>query len=430
MKHISDESEISQVLKSRKNMFLTGSAGSGKSYLAARFGETIPFAVMTATTGIAALNIGGETIHRFLGIGISARSEEAGRIISKWERIKASRSPWDVAKWNVMKCLNTIIIDEVSMLRRDQFELIDIVLSYVKDNPLPFGGIKVVLVGDFFQLPPVVTATDLFKFKDLKEPFCFQSKLWQQAALESFNLTSNYRQGEGDFLDALEKIRVGNITKDVEDLLNSRVNAKLNISMEPIKLFSHKIDVAKENIDCLKKLPGEKYVSEAEFDGKEYDVNILKKECPAETNLYFCKGAQIMMLTNDPSKRWVNGTMAIIRNTNPLSIQLSSGLTTTIDLHTWERVVPHVDPKTETITMVKMAIMRQYPFAIAYSSSVHKSQGLTLDYVDVDLTKCFTHGQFYTALSRVKTLSGLTIRGWNKCSSMIDNNVLKFYNDV
>ena len=238
MENISDETGVLPALKAKRNTFLTGSAGSGKTYLASKFAETAPDAVLTATTGVAALNIGGETIHRFLGIGISSRQEEAGKIMAKWEKIKWSSAPWDVSRWQTIQHLKTLIVDEVSMLRRDQFELIDIVLSYVKDNPLPFGGIQVVLVGDFFQLPPVVTEWDLRKFQDLKEPFCFQSNIWDQAGLQSFNLTSNYRQGEGDFLEALEKLRVGNVTKEVEDLLASRVNAKLNIPMQPVKLFS------------------------------------------------------------------------------------------------------------------------------------------------------------------------------------------------
>jgi ATP-dependent DNA helicase PIF1 len=427
MKHVSDETEILPALKSHQNVFITGSAGSGKTYLASKFGETSPNTIVTATTGIAALNIGGETIHRFLGIGTCARPEEAGKIIGKWERIKSSRTPWDVARCNIMKNLSTLIIDEVSMLRRDQFELIDVVLSNIKDNPLAFGGIQIIPVGDFFQLPPVVTTTDAYRYKDLKEPFCFQSDLWAQASLESFNLTSNYRQGEGEFLDALEQIRIGKISKDVEDLFKSRVNITLNIPMEPVKLFSHKLTVGKENIDCLKQLPGEKYVSEAEFRGKEYDIDVLKKECPAEVSLYFCKGAQVMMLTNDLAHKWVNGTMGIIRETDPLSIQLSSGLTVLVDLHTWERTVPHIDPKTGDVTSVKVAEMMQYPFKLAYATTIHKSQGLTLDYIDIDLSNCFAPGQAYVALSRAKTLEGLRLRGWNKNSIKVDKRVLDFY---
>ncbi len=426
MKNTPDEIEILASLKSRQNTFITGSAGSGKTYLASKYAEAHPYIVKTATTGVAALNIGGETIHRFAGIGIFNRPQDAGRIMGRWDKIKKSSAPWDVARWNLIKSTNAIIIDEISMLRRDQFELIDITLSYVKDNSLPFGGVQIILAGDFLQLPPVVSGYDTLAFKDLSDPYCFQSDLWNQASLQSFNLTSNYRQEDGPFLDALEKIRVGNITKEVEDLLQSRVNINLNIPMEPVKLFSHKVDVGKENIDCLKKLPGEKYVSEAEFTGNKYDVEILKKECPAENRLYFGVGAQIMMLTNDQTGRWVNGTMGIIRSNSPLRVQLSNGLTVVLEQHTWERSVPYVDVKGNIKTKV-MASEKQYPFKLAYSVSIHKSQGLTLDYVDIDLEKCFASGQAYTALSRVKTLEGLKLRGWNKNAIKTDKRVLEFY---
>ena len=426
MKNVTDDQEILKSLYSGQNTFITGSAGSGKTYLASDFGRSASRTAISATTGVAALTVKGETVHRFLGLGTAARPEHAGKIIGKWGRIKNSTKPWDVAKWNVMKNLDALIIDEVSMLRRDQFELIDVVLSFIKDLPVAFGGVQMILVGDFFQLPPVVTSSDLYKYRDLVNPYCFQSDLWKQGAFESFNLTCNYRQGEGEFLNALEQIRIGNITQEVADLLESRVDINLQIPMEPVKLFSHKENVSNENISCLKKLSGEKYVSEAEFDGKEFDIKILEKECPAEKNLYFCKGAQVMMLTNHPNGYWVNGTMGIIDETNPVSIRLSNGRTITAPLHKWERTQPKVDSK-GNITNPVVATMEQYPFKLAYATTIHKSQGLTLDYIDIDLSNCFAPGQAYVALSRAKTLEGLRLRGWNKNSIKTDKRVSKFY---
>jgi ATP-dependent exoDNAse (exonuclease V) alpha subunit len=415
----------------RQNLLISGSAGSGKTYVAKQLAQKIPYSVLTATTGVAALNLGGETIHRALGLGITARPEEAGRIMGKWERIKQSKQPWDVAKWNLMERMQTLVIDECSMLRRDQFELIDAVLSYVKNNPLPFGGLQIVTVGDFAQLPPVVTSSDLIRYPDLQDPFCFQSDLWSQANINSLNLTTNFRQGEGDFLSALEELRFGLVTTITEDMLNSRVGVKLNTAMEPVKLYSHKIDVSRENILCLKKLPaaqrGEVYCSEAETEGKQYDTDILLKECPAEKSLYFCVGAQVMMLNNHPKGHWVNGTLGIIRSCSPLTVELSNGLTMQIEMHEWERCVPNVDKITGDIRSQVVAKLRQYPFTIAYSTSIHKSQSLTLDYIEVDITKCFSPGQAYTALSRVKTLQGLKLVGWNKKSIFADKRVEKFY---
>ncbi|MFA5024250.1 MAG: AAA family ATPase [Patescibacteria group bacterium] len=427
MKNISDSNDILPALKARQNVFITGSAGSGKTYFASNFSELVPYSVLTATTGVAALNLGGETVHRFLGLGITSRPEEAGKVIGRWEKIKKSSSPWDIAKWSLAQSLQTLIIDECSMMRRDTFELIDVVLSHIKNNPLAFGGVQICLVGDFAQLPPVVSTSDAFMYPDLKDPYCFQSNLWNQANFQSFNLTTNYRQGEGLFLNALEKIRRGEITSEIEDMFNSRVGVDLKIPMSPVKLFSHKVDVNKENMDCLQKLPGEKYVSEAEFEGKDYDVGILSKECPAEKSLYFCKGAQVMMLTNDPAGRWVNGTLGIIRSCSPLCVQLSNNLTVSVAMHGWERCVPYLDKSNGTIRSQTVAKMRQYPIALAWSSSIHKSQGLSLDYVEADLSKCFSPGQAYVALSRVKTLEGLKLVGWNKKSIFADERVKKFY---
>lgn len=424
MKHVIDYQEVMDVLRSGENVFITGAAGTGKTHIVKEYFKSSNNAALTATTGIAAINIGGETIHRFLGLGISSRDFEAGKIIGKWMRMKKSSRPWDKDKWRTLEKTNTIIIDEVSMLRRDQFELIDIVLSAIKDNPLPFGGVQMVLVGDFFQLPPVVTGHEVIKYPDLKQPFCFQSPLWNQAGFRSFNLCTNYRQGEGEFLDALENIRFGKLTDHVKNMLELRLDIDLQIPMEPVKLFSHKEDVRIENINSLKKLPGDKLLSTAEFTGKKYHTDILRRECPAETDLYFGKDAQVMMLTN--TDRWVNGTMGIIKETNPVKIKLSSGETAVVNPHKWERVEHRVMPN-GTISTQTVASMTQYPFKLGYSITIHKSQSLTIDYLDVDVSKCFAPGQAYVALSRAKTLEGLRLRGWNKNAIKADQIVKNFY---
>lgn len=426
MKHTNNPDDVLNAIDSGYNVFLTGSAGSGKTYLASQFANNTKLNVaVTATTGVAALNLGGETIHRFLGLGIASRPFEAGKIIGKWASVKKSSKKWDVEKWKVMEELDAIIVDEVSMLRRDQFELIDIVLSSIKENNLPFGGVQMILVGDFLQLPPVVSETDRRKYSDLVEPYCFQSDMWKHGAFQSFNLTTNYRQGEGEFLNALEEIRIGSLTEDTVSLLDSRVQANLQIPVSPVKMLTHKVDVARENLECLKKLPGDKFCSEAEFEGKEYDVNVLRKECPADEKLYFCKGAQVMMLTNDTQDRWVNGSMGIIESVNPVKVKLVTGRTIEVPLHKWEKVV-HVVKK-DKVEAKKVASMEQYPFKLAYATTIHKSQGLTLDYIDVDLSRCFATGQAYVALSRGRTIEGITIRDWNPKNIKTDSKVLNFY---
>lgn len=425
MQHTSNPQDVLDAIDAGHNVFLTGSAGSGKTYLASKFASQASNVAMTATTGVAALNLGGETVHRFLGLGVAARPFEAGKIIAKWDMIKHSSRSWDVEKWKLMQKVDTIVVDEVSMLRRDQFELMDIVLSSIRENNLPFGGVQMILVGDFLQLPPVVTDYDLQKYKDLRQPYCFQSDVWGHAGFKAFNLTTNYRQGEGEFLNALERIRVGDVSDSTKAMLNSRLNAILNTNISPVRIFTHKVDVDKENFERLKLLPGDKLLSEAEYTGKDYDIEILKKECPADDRLYFCAGAQIMMLTNDTAGRWVNGSMGIIESTQPVKIRLATGQLVEVAPNIWERVAHIV--KKDVVETKKVATMTQYPFKLAYATTIHKSQGLTLDYIDLDLAKCFATGQAYVALSRGRTLNGITIRSWEPKNIKADAPVLKFY---
>ena len=417
--------EALKLLESGRNIFLTGAAGSGKTYLISDFVKSSKRNIaITATTGIAALTVGGETIHRFLGIGISNRPEQADRIIGKWDRIKGSSKSWDKLKWAIMENINTIIIDEASMLRRDQFELIDLVLSSIMEDHRPFGAIQIILVGDFFQLPPVVTQYDKIKYPDLEEPYCFQSQLWSQSDFQSINLTTNYRQSDPVFLDVLNNIRVGNVTDEINKIMESRINTKLKTEIEPVKLFPFKKDVAQENLSRLKKINEDKYISEADYEGKPFEVDILKKDCPAEEKLIFCKNAQIMMLTNEPKNYWVNGSMGVIIEVEPLKIRLMNGNIIQPEFHKWERKVRKPGNKYNTDTV---ASMKQYPFKLAYAATIHKSQGLTLDYVDLDLSSCFVPGQAYVALSRVKELNGLKLKTWDSKVIMSDPRINEFY---
>lgn len=418
-----------EILNSGINVFMTGPAGSGKTHLIKEFARSSKKNVaLTATTGIAALNLGGETVHRFLGIGITTRPEQAEPIIKKLNKFKYSKKPWEKERWNLLNSLEVLIIDEVSMLRRDQFELIELVLSEIKNNSKPFGGVQIILVGDFFQLPPVVTPSQKKQFIDLINPYCFQSVIWNYGQINSINLTTNYRQSDSKFLQILNDIRIGKVTNEIDKIMRARLNKKLNTDIKPVKLFPYKIDVAAENTSCLKAIKEPKYLSQAEYIGKSIDIEILKKDIQAKDKLYFCKGAQVMMLTNEPNNIWNNGSMGIIVNADPVSIRLTNGRLIRPEMHKWERVVHKLvlgKWKQETV-----ATMTQYPFRLSYSQTIHKSQGLTLDYVELDLSNCFTPGQAYVALSRVKELNGLSLKGWNKKSIFADETVRKFYSYV
>lgn len=421
-----DREDAFKALDTGENILLSGEAGSGKTFLIKEFAKQSKLNVaLTATTGMAALNLGGETIHRLIGIGIATRPEQAEPILKKWKRYKTSSKPWEKAKWKVMMSLDAIVIDEASMLRKDQFELIEVVLNALRDSSKPFGGIQMILVGDFFQLPPVVTTWDEKKYPDLNKPYCFQSSLWTHASFCSISLTTQYRQSDKDFLRVLNKIRIGKVDEEVNSIMASRVNAKLNSTIAPLKLSPFKADVRTENMKCLKKIKGPKYLSEADYTGNIVNVDILKKDCVADDKLYFCKGAQVMMITNEQKGLWHNGTMGIVTQSDPILIELSDGVIVTPEKFTWEKVnykVTNDKWKKEVVASVT-----QYPFRLAWASSIHKSQGLTLDYIDLDVEKCFASGQAYVALSRVKTLEGLSLKSWNKRAVKTDPRVLAFY---
>jgi len=424
MHHTDNPDLIIKDLEAGKNLFITGKAGAGKSYLIQKFlSKTNRNCVVCATTGIAALAINGETIHRFLKLGIYSRIDDGPEIISKWEDEK-ERNP---DQWDVLDKMECLIIDEVSMLRRDQLELIDDVLRNLFLSHLPFGGKQIVLVGDMLQLPPVVKQDELSIFPDMKYPYVFQSVVWRDAKFECYNLTTSYRQSDKEFLDALNEIRIGKVSRETDKLMKSRVKAPLKTKCDPVKIFNINRKVDAYNKERLRLLNSPKHKFLAIFTGSEHDINCLKKDCIAEEELIICNGAQIMMLQNDPDDRWVNGSIGVVSEIHNSCIRVSiDSMEYSVEQHTWERRKPLVNNKGK-IEWIIVATMTQYPLKLAYIFSTHKSQGSTIEYASIDLSRTFAPGQAYTALSRCKTLSGLSLEKWNKKAVFADKEVLRFY---
>jgi len=423
-----DQTVALEALDSGQNVFLTGAGGCGKTYTTKQWIEQTGRKVaVTATTGVAALNLGGETIHRFSGIGITPRPELAPGVISQWTRRRFGK--WrDRDRWDVLQRVDTIIIDEVSMLRRDQLELIDKVLRGVRDKDVPFGGVQMVCVGDFFQLPPVVTSMDASTFPDLVRPFCFQSKIWDGFA--DIELTKNWRQSDNHFKSILEMIRYGQITPEVRDALEAARENKPDMNVVPMRLFPFRRDVDAENHAQLAALPGGYRESVAEFSGSPGWGEALKRESPADEILLLKEGAQVMMLVNDcENGQWVNGSMGVVRSIEEgsVTVDLANGNTVVVGKHTWEKNEQVLDGD-ELVTKV-LAGLTQYPLKLAWASTIHKCQGLTLDAIETDLTGCFTHGQAYVALSRVKSLEGLVLRGWSDETIRASADVVRFYGE-
>jgi ATP-dependent exoDNAse (exonuclease V) alpha subunit len=416
-----------ELLNQGHSIFLTGGGGTGKTHTIREWMKTTNRnVVLTATTGAAALLLGGSTIHRFAGIGIKARPEMAGGIV-KSRRSKIYQSKWARLTWQTVLDTETLVIDEVSMMRCDQLALIDQVLRGIRENDAPFGGIQMVFTGDFFQLPPVVTTSDLFTYPDLEHPFAFQSTAWADAAPITVELEINHRQSDKVWLSILDELRRGNVDVDVTPML-ARLGHRFE-GLQPSRLFSLKRDVSRENQRALAEIPGEPLVCQARYTGAPGWQRALAKDLPADDPLMLKIGAQVMMTNNDPLGRWVNGSIGQVSEIRDrdVVVELVNGAVASIQEHTWDKIEYESDTNGQIRENV-LASATQFPLKLAWASTIHKSQGMTLDRAEVDLAGCFAPGQAYVALSRVKSLDGLSLRTWDPRTVHAHPDVVEFYN--
>lgn len=398
------QDEALEVLKSGKNVFLTGEPGSGKTHtvnqfigwLAAR--EVYP--AVTASTGIAATHINGMTIHSWSGIGIKKEIKpyDIKQILSK-----------DYARARIMSC-KVLIIDEVSMLSAETLDNVDKVLRYAHGNDMPFGGIQVILVGDFYQLPPVS--------KEGPVRFAFEAFAWKAAAPIVCYLTEQHRTDDPVYLDILSSMRAGNFTAEHRATLTSRV-VQIPAIEGITKLFTHNADVDRINSDELEKIPSsEKKVFHMRSYGIPFVVETLKKSCLSPETLVLKKGAKVMFTRNNFDKGYVNGTLGEVTDfdSNGLPLVLTKdGKTHTAEWTDWSIM----DDGEE------IASVSQIPLRLAWAITVHKSQGMSLDAAAMDLRGSFEYGQGYVALSRVRSLAGLYLVGLNEKALMMHPRVIE-----
>lgn len=402
---------------SGRNIFLTGPAGTGKSYCVNLLFKFLDlngvFYGKTATTGVAALNIGGVTLHSWSGMGLA---EEAGMELI--DRVKDN--PKASAR---IKNTKVLIIDEISMAKSDLIEKLDIVCQVIRDREKPFGGIQVVFVGDFMQLPPV--------FKNLaEEKFAFESQAWSDAKVRTIHLTEIVRQhDEPHFAKLLNEIRMGG----AEDytLLASCVDRTFpNDGIKPVKLYCKNIDVSKHNHDQLKKLKGEsKFYYSADTGGEKW-MQFFEKNCPAPTTLELKEGAQVILLANlDVALGLVNGSVGTVLKCydNCVDVQFECG-PQIIETHKWEVKQNEYDSLTGSMKKVVIASRNQIPLKLAWAITIHKSQGSTLDRAEIDVGEAFAAGQVYVALSRVRNLKSLKILNFSPHTIKANKKCLDFYN--
>ncbi len=397
------------ILQSGQNVFLTGPAGTGKTYVLNQYinylrDRKIQVAI-TATTGIAATHMNGSTIHSWSGIGIKNQMSEADYKSLKGKQQFVKR----------LKNTSVLIIDEISMLHQRQFLLLDEVLRYFRDPFLPFGGLQMVLCGDFFQLPPVDREN-----RASKDIFAFMSSAWVNADFKICYLTKQYRQSENELQRILKGIRQQQLSNEDYDLLLSRrIESGKNSDQVFPHLYTHNMNVDRFNEQKLSEIEGRVRRFDAKFKGNNAIIDQLKRNVNAPENLRLKIGAQVMFVRNNAEEGYVNGTLGKVIDYNidkfPI-VRTRDGD---------EIVATPVSWSIENEKGSVLAEMEQVPLRLAWAITVHKSQGMTLDEACVDLSKAFEVGQGYVALSRLRELNHLSLLGFNDTALHLDPLAIK-----
>ena len=402
-----DQNTALAILKSGRNVFLTGSAGTGKTYVLNQYIEylqsrKVPVAV-TASTGIAATHMNGQTIHSWCGMGVKDSIHQLNlRALADKKYIQKN-----------VGTAKVLIIDEISMLHRNQLHMVDEILQVLRQTIEPFGGIQLVVSGDFFQLPPVTKNEE-----PNREKFAFMSKSWVDARLTVCYLTQQYRQTDNELNTVLNEIRGNEVSDESKALLDEAVYNRFR--EEPTRLYSHNFDVDRVNLQEIESLAGEEEVFVAKLKGNDGLKEILKKSVLAPENLILKDNARVMFVRNNYEKGFMNGTLGTVvgfdAETGYPQVSLSSGKEITVEPEVWS--VEDESGKT-------LASYTQVPLRLAWAITVHKSQGMTLEAAEIDLTKTFETGQGYVALSRLKDINGLRLLGYNEISLQVDGLALK-----
>jgi len=396
------------ILKSGKNVFLTGSAGTGKTHVLNQYikylKERKVQVATTASTGIAATHMNGMTIHSWAGIGIKDHITRANLLNMKTKKYLKKH----------LESAKVLIIDEISMLHKNQLEAVNVVLKFFKNSPRAFGGIQVVFSGDFFQLPPIGKQGETSRDK-----FSFMSKAWLEAGLTICYLTEQYRQSDNELNRILNEIREQRFTQNSYDQLKKTAENQLDQSVEPTKLFTHNLDVDTINVSYLDKIGGSSKKYKARTKGNIKLIETLKNSVLAGENLELKSGAKVMFVRNNPEKGYVNGSLGKILNFNDEGIpivELFNGKIVSAEEETWA-----IQDDSSRV----LASYYQIPLRLAWAITVHKCQGMTLDAAEIDLSKTFEKGQGYVALSRLKKLENLRLSGINEMAFEVDELALR-----
>ncbi len=430
------QQEALDILKTDANVYLTGCAGSGKTFVVSKYITYLKqqgFKVgITASTGIAATQLGGITINAWAGIGIKPEltRQDINELLKRrylHRRIKET---------------DVLIIDEVSMLPAHTLEAVDRICQAFKRDQRPFGGIQVVLCGDFFQLPPIenkgyhghqkyheyheqietgeigVYSRDTRDTRDtFTTQFIYKSPLWEDLDLKICYLDKPFRQVDLKFLTMLSEIRENKLTQHTWTTIKERFVLPIDHNVTPAKLFTHTADADAMNEKELAKLPGQANRYTMRVSGNERLVSVMKRSCLAPESLVLKRQALVMFVKNNTTEGYVNGTMGRVKDFT------SDGFPIVETFAGKDIIVKPSEWTIEEEELVTATVM-QLPLRLAWAITIHKAQGMTLDAAEIDLGKSFVTGMGYVALSRVKTLEGLRLRSVNRTALSVNDEVI------
>jgi len=416
---------ISEIENGWENVFLTGNAGTGKSTLLDHFRNTSKKNIaVVAPTGVAAVNVKGETIHSFFLFPPNVNPEHART------EAKKAKNP------KIYQALETLVIDEISMVRADLLDSINVFLQTVRKSKAPFGGVQVVMVGDLHQLPPVVTRDEQEALNSLyRSPYFFSSDVFCSLTdglykqIKFYELSTIYRQTDKEFIDILNRVRNKQTTE--EDLI--RLNQCRIEGEEFLDGFIY-LTAMNDQADKINQYKLDEVEGQSVFFKGTTTGSFSEKQFPAADQLELKTGARVMLLNNDPKDRWINGTLGTLFQIHGdhVLVKLDSGELETVEPVTWMSYKTSLNPETMTLESKEVGSFRQMPLRLAWAITIHKSQGKTFAKVAIDLGRgAFAHGQTYVALSRCTSLKGLRlVRPLDQSSIIMDDRVITFLNNI
>ncbi|MFN8945451.1 MAG: DEAD/DEAH box helicase [Pseudobdellovibrionaceae bacterium] len=428
----SEQTDALNNLKSGENIFLTGGAGSGKSFVIQAFLKTTDpksFPIL-ASTGAAAVLLGGRTFHSFFGLGIMDGGADA-----TFERCLR-----DSKLLQRIKKVEGFVIDEISMIPGSVLMVAEALAQRARDSELPWGGLQVIAVGDFAQLPPVtrVTPSSSYELAPVGRDWAFKNHVWKQTHFQNIVLKTNQRVQDQEYIEILQQVRFGQVNQDVTDFLNGAIREH-DEDDSGTRLFPRRDQSEQYNFKKLKDIHEDEFVSDTIYIGQERAIESLKRSCPVNDQLKLKLGCHVLFLQNDTQKRWVNGTQGIVTSIDVHQIKVKK-----MDMQKASRRKKNDNDETPmhsrevTVDKTSFALQDaegkiiaqaiQFPLALGYATTIHKSQGATLDELWCDLGSLWEPGQAYVAMSRLRSRQGLKILRLNTRSIIVDRQVVEFYN--